>query len=151
MYDGSTVAICAASGSGMSLHGLPDVSPRAAPSLVGPPSAPYCPLMAIPETPPAGSPPRHWADVLAGVMRIEIDAGREVQVVLPGLAAPLQVDTASRWLDLLVVRGPDQSTYHVADPAGVVVICAPPRKLEPGEKPYWMQVDEPGWKHRKDR
>jgi hypothetical protein len=100
---------------------------------------------------PPGSPPLHWADALAGLMRVEIDAGREVQAMLPGISAPIQVDTASRWLDLLVVRGPDLSTHHVADPAGVVVICAPPRKLHPDEKPYWMQVDEPGWKPRKDR
>ena len=94
---------------------------------------------------------QHWADVLGGKMRIEIDGGRGVQVVLPGISSPIEVDTAGRWLDLLVVRGPDGETYYVADPAGVVVICAPPRKLGPDEKPYWMQVDEPGWKPRKDR
>lgn len=93
----------------------------------------------------------HWADLLTGVMRREIDAGREVKAVLPGISEPIPVDTASRWLDLLVVRGPDMATYYLADPAGVVVIFAPPRQLEPGEKPYWMQVDEPGWKRKKDR
>ncbi|MCC2979052.1 hypothetical protein [Sphingomonas sp. IC4-52] len=71
-------------------------------------------------------------------------------MALPGVSAPIPVDTAGRWLDLLVVRGPDMSAYYLADPAGVVVILPPPRQRERGEKPYWMKVDEPDWKPKKD-
>lgn len=92
----------------------------------------------------------HWADLLGGVLRREIDAGRLVRVSLPGSQVPILVEDGGRWLDLLVIRDPQGARYHVADPAGVVIICDPPRQLEPGEKPYWMQVDEPGWKPKKD-
>ncbi|MCC2979051.1 hypothetical protein [Sphingomonas sp. IC4-52] len=88
---------------------------------------------------------------MSGLMRREIDAGREVKAVLPGISKPIPVDTAGRWLDLLVVRGLDMSAYYLADPAGVVVKRPPPRQLGPDEKPYWMQVDEPDWKPKKDR
>lgn len=40
--------------------------------------------------------------------------------------------------------------YHLADPAGVVIICDPPWKPEPGEKPYWMRLDEEGYGPKKD-
>jgi hypothetical protein len=70
-------------------------------------------------------------------------------VSLPGSKVPILVEDGGRWLDLLVIRDPQGALYHLADPAGVVIICDPPRKPEPGEKPDWMRLDEEGYGPKK--
>lgn len=85
-------------------------------------------------------PPMHWADLLAGLMRREIDQGRLVRIALPGARVPVLVEDAQRWVDLLVVVDPQGARYYAADPAGLVVITDPVKPIE-GAPAYWTQVD----------
>lgn len=85
---------------------------------------------------------RHWADMIAGLLRVEIDAGRLVQVQLPGARVPILVEDAQRWTEFLVVKDPQGVLYYAYDPAGIVVIAEPTKPLKEGEKPYWMRVDD---------
>lgn len=90
----------------------------------------------------AATPKTHWADLLASVLRQEIDQGRLVRVALPGARVPILVEDANRWADCLVIRDPQGARYYAADPAGVVVIAEPVKAQVEGERPYWMKVDD---------
>jgi hypothetical protein len=83
----------------------------------------------------------HWADLVAGLVRQEIDQGRLVRVSLPGASVPIPVEDASRWADMLVLVDPQGGRYYAADPAGVVVIAEPIKAPPAGQVLYWQQVD----------
>lgn len=99
--------------------------------------------MANPDTSSTAVAPSEWYDRLATLMRGEIGKGRMVRVMLPGAGQPFIVEGAYGWARMLIVEDAAGRTYHVADPAGVVVITEPVELPPPGSKPYWMTVDEP--------
>ncbi|MGK6323464.1 hypothetical protein ACMGDM_10270 [Sphingomonas sp. DT-51] len=90
---------------------------------------------------PTGPSEATWSQNLAMLCRREIDAGRLVRVVLPSASTPILVEDAYDWARMLVIVDPQGRAYHVAHPAGVVVLCDPATQPKPGEKPYWMKVD----------
>jgi len=83
----------------------------------------------------------HWADLFAGLLHREIDAGRLVRIALPGAQVPILVEDAHRWTEMLVVKDPQGRLYYVGSTAGLVVLCEPTVPPAPGEKPFWMSVD----------
>ena len=83
--------------------------------------------------------PPHWAHLIAGLLRQEIDEGRLVRVALPGAKVPVLVEDAMRWGSMLALKDPQGARYYVADPAGVVVLAEPVR---PVEGDWAARVDE---------